>query len=347
MNLFGSILRGVAPVGQRGWRGRDICGAPDNPAGAAPRACPEQGRPIPAKAKIQPDKPHHSRSRFGLLATFLFYLLSALSQPVFAAWYQVEVIIFEYIEPDANGESWYENPGLPGRGGSIELITATVDDAAEKTPAPEGSDSSDAVDLMPYLALPVEVYRLGKVNRVLKLSKEYRPLLHTAWQQPGFDGRAARSVHLDNTLFEDKEKSGERPGLTWPELEEGWTPLGPTPDSTRGGVRANGNEPGLAEPKWEPVGYVPPTMIYDGFIRLRSSRFLYLDVDFAYFSELTEDPDRPDMSLADTDNGKSLFNQQADYVRLTESRRVRLNEIHYFDHPLFGLIIQVSRLKTN
>ncbi len=337
MNLFGSILWGVVLTGQRGWRGRDICGAPDNPARTAPRACPEQGRRIPAKAGIQPNKPHYSRSRFGSLATFLFYILSALSQPVFAAWYQVEVIIFEYIEPDADGESWYENPGLPGRDGSIELITATVDDTAGKIPASEGSDSSDAMDLMPYLALPVEFYRLGKVNKVLKLSKEYRPLLHVAWQQPGLDSRAARSVHLDNTLFEDKEKSGEQPSLTWPELEEGWTPTGPAP----------GSSPGLAEPKWEPVGYVPPTMIYDGFIRLRSSRFLYLDVDFAYFPELTEDPDRPDMSLADTDNGKSLFNQQADYVRLTESRRVRLNEIHYFDHPLLGLIIQVSRLKMN
>ena len=37
---------------------------------------------------------------------------------------------------------------------------------------------------------------------------------------------------------------------------------------------------------------------------------------------------------------------RADYARLTESRRVRLNEIHYFDHPLFGLIVQVSLLKT-
>ena len=33
-------------------------------------------------------------------------------------------------------------------------------------------------------------------------------------------------------------------------------------------------------------------------------------------------------------------------VRLTESRRIKLNELHFFDHPLFGVILQVSRYET-
>jgi hypothetical protein len=31
--------------------------------------------------------------------------------------------------------------------------------------------------------------------------------------------------------------------------------------------------------------------------------------------------------------------------RLTETRRVKLNEKHFFDHPKFGLLMQVSRLE--
>ena len=29
-------------------------------------------------------------------------------------------------------------------------------------------------------------------------------------------------------------------------------------------------------------------------------------------------------------------------VRITEKRKIKLREVHYFDHPLFGLIVQVS-----
>ena len=32
--------------------------------------------------------------------------------------------------------------------------------------------------------------------------------------------------------------------------------------------------------------------------------------------------------------------------RLTEKRRLKLNEKHFFDHPKFGLLVQVSRLEA-
>ncbi len=32
--------------------------------------------------------------------------------------------------------------------------------------------------------------------------------------------------------------------------------------------------------------------------------------------------------------------------RMTEKRRLKLNEKHYFDHPKFGLVMQVSRLES-
>ena len=32
---------------------------------------------------------------------------------------------------------------------------------------------------------------------------------------------------------------------------------------------------------------------------------------------------------------------------MRESRKIKLNELNYFDHPLFGVILQVSRMETN
>ncbi len=261
-----------------------------------------------------------------------FCLLSAFSTPVFAAWYQVEVILFNNLEPDADGELWYENPGLPGRDVSIELIMETVDKMPGEIVEPRRSDSPDDMDLMPYLALSKEYYQLDSVYRVLKLSREYRPLLHVAWQQPGLDSLNVRAIHLDNTLFD--EKTTEEPELTWPELTEEWAPVREAPDGE--------GDASPADPVWDWPVYTPPELVYDGLIRLRSSRFLHLDVDFAYFPDVPEESG-PDSPAGEAASG-ALDQYSADYVRLTESRRIKLNEMHYFDHPIFGVIVQVSRL---
>ena len=239
------------------------------------------------------------------LPVALFYcVLACYSAPVFADWYQVEVILFDYIKPDADNEWWYENPGLPGREQTIELIRDTAGPVAGETVEP-----ADEADLMPYLALSKDRYQLAGVNRVLELSREYRPLLHVAWQQPGLGSRDIRAIHLDNTQFDEKpaEQAEPEPGEEWVRPE-----------------------------------YTPPVKVYDGILRLRKSRYLHVDVDFAYFPESMEQPIQG--SAAGTDDNQL---PSADYVRLTQSRRIRAEELHYFDHPLFGLIVQVSRIEIN
>lgn len=68
-------------------------------------------------------------------------------------------------------------------------------------------------------------------------------------------------------------------------------------------------QPGLTSTSAQP--YV------EGIVRLRVARLLHIDTDFVFYSKLPP-------------------------VRLTESRNVKLKEIHYFDHPLFGVLVQVT-----
>ena len=218
-----------------------------------------------------------------------------------ADWFEVEAVLFEYTEADAGGEWWYENPGLPSRHQSIGLIMDTAAPVKGDTP-----EAAEAADLMPYLALPEQAYRLGGVRRVLERSADYRPLLHVAWQQPGLDVRDVRAIHLDNTRFEKKTSA---PGEA------------------------------VADAVPEQPGYTPPEKVFDGIIRLRKSRFLHLDVDFAYFPDVLEQP-----GLESPDGVAGRVRLSTDYVRLTESRRVKPDELHYFDHPLFGLIVQVRKI---
>jgi hypothetical protein len=71
-----------------------------------------------------------------------------------------------------------------------------------------------------------------------------------------------------------------------------------------------------------------------------------MDVDMAYFPE---DPSvlatAPDAMQAQGQSG--VVPPHADYVRMTQSRKIKLNELNYFDHPLFGVLLQVSRLQTD
>jgi len=86
----------------------------------------------------------------------LFLLLVILSRHAYAEWYQVEIIVFEHLYPDAGGEQWYNNKGLPDIRNSIELISQPL---AEKD------------KLIPFLELSPGRYKLGGVYRTLRLSK--------------------------------------------------------------------------------------------------------------------------------------------------------------------------------
>ncbi len=62
---------------------------------------------------------------------------------------------------------------------------------------------------------------------------------------------------------------------------------------------------------------VPIEERVEGTVQISAGRLLYVATDFVnYFGESA--------------------------VRITEQRKVKLKEIHYFDHPLFGVIVQVT-----
>ena len=253
-------------------------------------------------------------------------LLGLFLTPIFpaqAAWYQVEVVIFEYIHPDLDDEIWFENPGLPSREDTIELVDALPEPVVPKEPAqatPEAKIDPQIVDeavpvppgdvadpqvveekRIPYLALPQSSFRLQEVWRVLRASREYRPLLHVAWQQEGHEQDLGRAVHLEK-------------------LE------GPA--------------------SFQSNAYQPAATVLDGTVRIRASRFLHVDLDIAYMPGDLQQLLLSQQQSLGTGNDPQV-NPYAEYVRLIENRRIKLDELQYFDHPLFGVILQVSRLRDS
>lgn len=190
-------------------------------------------------------------------------LLLLSSNLAFAKWYQVEMVVFEHLVADTSGEQW-NSDATPDYSNAINLQT--------------DSNSSNA-----FKMLPTSRHKLGGVNKVLKLSSQYRPVHHVAWQQPELTKSRAKKVHIKN-----------------------------------------------------------PEAKIDGTVNLIGGHLLHLDVDMAYFVDLLTES-----NTSFTEEGASEdIAMRGTYAQMKETRRIKLNELHYFDHPLFGVVMRVTRLSV-
>jgi len=202
-------------------------------------------------------------------------LLLLFSNLAYAKWYQVEMVVFEHLVADNSGELW-NTDDVPDYGGSVELVTE--------------ADGSNA-----FKMLPPSRYKLGGVNKNLRLSSDYRPVHHVAWQQPELTKSRAKKVHIKN-----------------------------------------------------------PEAKINGTVNLRGGHLLHLDVDISYFVDLYTEAvtsfTEENISIADEDVEEIEVDEgiimSGTYAQMKETRRIKLNELHYFDHPLFGVIMRVTRLEV-
>ena len=207
-------------------------------------------------------------------------LLLLFSNLAYAKWYQVEMVVFEHLVADNSGELWNID-GVPDYSASVELVTE--------------ADESNA-----FKMLPASRYKLGGVNKNLKLSSDYRPVHHVAWQQPELTKSRAKKVHIKN-----------------------------------------------------------PEAKINGTVNLRGGHLLHLDVNMSYFVDLYTEAvtsfTEENISIAGGDIEKIDVEEievdeeiimSGTYAQMKETRRIKLNELHYFDHPLFGVIMRVTRLEV-
>ena len=62
-------------------------------------------------------------------------------------------------------------------------------------------------------------------------------------------------------------------------------------------------------------------------IRLHRSRYLHVEPDLWFMSNAADG--------------------QPYWVRINQNRRMRSEELHYLDHPLFGLLVRLTPWKTD
>lgn len=146
-------------------------------------------------------------------------------------------------------------------------------------------------------------------------------------------------LHEDLNRMKRKLKQLQKSSRYEPLIHLSWRQPGLGPDDAEavhvhGGVNGTIDAKNLAiSPSTPQADEVegPPAPLIDGTIKLIRKRFLHVEADFLYRAPFIED------------KGNLLAHKQwPQAFRLQESRRMRSREIHYLDHPMFGVLILAS-----
>lgn len=287
-----------------------------------------------------------------LLASLLLTLAATSSaQNTGEPWYQIEVIVFKR-QQETYQEHWPNTITLayPSRWKILEDPAAVTevlydeDTLADMLPAlddPAATDTTlapaaataeiDRLANTPFLLLPTAEHSLAAHATALRRNARYQLMFHQAWRQPVLPPRTASAVVIHGGEQFDKHRELEgsisvsfsqflqvRANL-WltqfaPISEQSianWPALPPIPQAIE--------PPPTVSRVWTEPALSPNQNAPDGGY-----------VEEAFLDQAPAEEDLIDRY------------QPARVVLLQEERRIRARELHYLDHPLFGVILLVT-----
>jgi hypothetical protein len=115
--------------------------------------------------------------------------------------YDVELIIFRTLSAKATPEEWRLEAGT-----ADQHLAITDEDAPEtETVAPPPPTAPTAT----FPALPPTKFKLTAIADTLKRSRNYQPLAHFGWTQPGYARGEPRYLSIDGMVPPDTGLSGQ------------------------------------------------------------------------------------------------------------------------------------------
>jgi len=264
------------------------------------------------------------------------------------------------IPPSAFREHQHIQENFSYTGFPVDSIGLTVD-GAEKDIAP------------PAYLISKDSLKLSNIVRQLRRSRDFKPLLHLGWRQLTKLKKFAIPVHLfagDNLnyhyqqsleLYQQQLKESLQQEQAISEIlsiDQKTTQLTAKEQAIQGRINsivehANLDDKTLTQIlseldvnalalntndslmlAQEPL---PPVQSWsiEGFFKVEVERYLHITADFNVVdSSLAEQATKrlqPDNELT------------VKSIRFQQNKRVRSNEIHYFDHPYMGMIVQIRR----
>ncbi|MEM8983072.1 MAG: CsiV family protein, partial [Pseudomonadota bacterium] len=109
--------------------------------------------------------------------------------------YRVELIVFEYLDSKGADEDWTADP--------LRELTATAPVVDSDTSIEGSIDETDETVAAPavevefrYRPVSDDVLSFGEYVDQMRRSRDFRPLIHTAWEQPGYPRDVASPLDL-------------------------------------------------------------------------------------------------------------------------------------------------------
>ena len=223
-------------------------------------------------------------------------------------WYNVEVIVFRSLDPNAgSGETWPSDPGTPDWSAALPL-----------------NPPNSVGPAVPFQALsPVGEQLTEQWNR-LRRSKGYEPLLHVTWTQPIAEQATAQAVRI-----------GVAPsGAPIPATYAAATPAAPAATGGAALAAAAPPTPIYGTAKLSTTG---PYLHFDVDLVLQGT-----PMKTAAPAATTIDASRMAAPAAGTVIAAVPAVQ---LYRLKHGMRVNGGKAAYFDHPLFGAIVLVTPVR--
>jgi hypothetical protein len=104
--------------------------------------------------------------------------------------YDVELIVFRTLNPNASPEQWSMEAAEAGQRLAIP----------EDEPTPFASNEPAPTTTATYPALPPAKFKLQAIFDTLKRSRNYQPLAHFGWTQPGYPRNDAKYLPINSLV---------------------------------------------------------------------------------------------------------------------------------------------------
>lgn len=281
-----------------------------------------------------------------LFALLLAHLGVGVAAGEETRWYDVEVLLFVQKSQDyRESERWPVDYTLPDLENARELLAPSAGETESPANAQGGATASTPAQPQPFRLLSGEELQLGADAERIERASDIELLLHLGWRQPGLPEDQSVAVRIHSDMLHRAEASAVNEAAAAGTASQ---PANGMPGSALQGLASD-----------EP----PPRL--EGTLRLILSRYLHIEADLLYREPLegigASDRGEPLLGRGDTmPAGDGMLVQEQDLFllaeqamqlqpqpqyrvyRLQQSRRMRSNELHYLDHPVFGMAIKVT-----
>jgi hypothetical protein len=281
------------------------------------------------------------------------------------SWFEVEVFVFERQHPSV--EKWLDATPPKLSNDTVDMITPVIStditgvavglngctstdwtNGASNCNDPKVSNSTTSYpSQVPFdlgASKPQAAYlgqgplllaqSQGKFNDLIRaISREpyVKSLVHLTWQQNMQSRRLAKPVRIFGG--KDFSKIFEYHGLSVKKANQTEAMLG-TEYSALGDV--------YAAPKINPVWEL------DGSINIYLSHYLYIENNLALRKPTQKMLESSPLTFNEYSaleiEGKKQLAPYLESIPLIQNRRVRSGEIHYFDHPQLGIVMQIRKM---